>query len=72
MGNLILTDFCVVEEDKFIEAINKHSDDIPIKVYRELVINLINLVNGLNDYDRINMVARCGIIIQEEDLTPRS
>jgi hypothetical protein len=68
MDNLSL-----INEDKLIKALNTHSDDIPVKIYRALVTDIVNSLLTAGDVGiRIRLAARCGIILKENDLTPQA
>jgi hypothetical protein len=63
MDNLSL-----INTDKIVTALNTHSDDIPVKVYRALVTDIVTSLCTSGDVDGcIDIAARCGIIIKRED-----
>jgi hypothetical protein len=48
--------------DDLIPVINELSDDIPLNVYRQLVVNIAKLMNKKTDGDHFAVC--CGIVIK--------
>jgi len=48
--------------DDLIPVINELSDDIPLNVYRQLVVNIAKLMNKRTDGDHFAVC--CGIVIK--------